>query len=262
MLDQIPADLENNAVIDLKAEATELSEEVEELTVEITEAIRTGRTRDMMATVERMLELKPKHRQANELYEKLASQTERKRPRKRKGRRKKQFQIPLPLFIAGSVAVLLLAGAYAAGWFDGSEPAVASSNTSPDHSTGGFRDPDEPSQGGRHEPRDDELKGFLSELDRQRGERPRLPGRADSPKEAFEKADRNDDGHIDPSEAPPYLLSRADADQDDAVTYPEFLEAFGKFGVDLFRPPASDRQKNGRFRSGTILESKPERETE
>lgn len=110
LLEQIPSDMENRGVVDLRAEASDLAGEVQSLTEDVEYAVQSGECEGMLPSVERLLELKPHHRQANELYEELFS-TKNARPeprpkRRSRGRRKKSMAVPLPAMIGGGCVAL------------------------------------------------------------------------------------------------------------------------------------------------------------
>lgn len=109
-LSQIPADLRNNTVNDLQAEADELVEEVRRLSDDVAHAVKSGIHDDMLPTVERLLELKPQHRQANDLYEKLFSNDRSARPARRSSSKGKSKAAPTidPKLIGGGAAAIVM----------------------------------------------------------------------------------------------------------------------------------------------------------
>lgn len=109
-LSQIPSDLSNNAVSDLKAEADDLAQEVRRLSDDVAHALQSGVHDDMLPTVERLLELKPQHRQANDLYEQLFSNDRAARPaRSRSSKSQSKTDVGVdPKLIGGAVAIALV----------------------------------------------------------------------------------------------------------------------------------------------------------
>lgn len=109
-LSQIPADLRNNTVKDLQAEADELVKEVRRLSDDVAHAVKSGIHDDMLQTVERLLELKPQHRQANDLYEQLFNAERAARPTRRSSSQRKSKSAPAidPKLIGGGVAAVVL----------------------------------------------------------------------------------------------------------------------------------------------------------
>ncbi|MGZ0169670.1 MAG: protein kinase domain-containing protein [Planctomycetales bacterium] len=110
-LSQIPADLRNNTVSDLKAEADDLVKEVRRLSDNVAHAVQSGVHDDMLPTVERLLELKPQHRQANDLYERLYSNDRVARPARSKtprGKSKARATVDPKLIGGAATAVVLL----------------------------------------------------------------------------------------------------------------------------------------------------------
>lgn len=122
-LSQIPPDLRNNSVSDLKAEADELIDEVRRLSDEVAQAVRSGVRDDMLPTVERLLELKPQHRQANDLYEQLfRSDRPARSTRGQRQRRTSQAALSFdPRLLAGGIAAIVALILLAAFWPDSAE---------------------------------------------------------------------------------------------------------------------------------------------
>ena len=109
-LSQIPADLRNNAVNDLQAEADDLVEEVRRLSDDVAHAVKSGIHDEMLPTVERLLELKPQHRQENDLYEQLLNAQRAVRSSRRSSSREKSKSASTidPKLIGGAAAAVVL----------------------------------------------------------------------------------------------------------------------------------------------------------
>ncbi len=253
-LGQIPADLRNNAVSDLKAEADDLVKEVRRLSDDVAHAVQSGVHDEMLPTVERLLELKPQHRQANDLYELLFSServartargtsTRGKSPR---GKSKAGASVD-PKLIGGAVATVVLLIGLLAFWPGGDsasgDQAEADTGTLPSSANGSASgEPDDNPPVNDGPPSDDGPPG----ADR--------PGRASGrPEDLFDRHDENRDGIIAGSEVPPYFTNKIDRDDDGEITLDELRRSMKEYGPDAFiRPPGADggrpRPRDGGFR--------------
>ena len=242
-LDQIPADLRNNTVSDLKVEADDLAKEVRRLSENVDHAIRSGVYDDMLPSVERLLELKPQHRQANDLYEKLYSNVREARPTRKKPQRGKSRPGSKldPRVIGGVVAAVVLLIGLLVFWPDSSSPpavetvadtgasvaqpdggsasgttsssAAAATPTGPKRSEPAVNDSD------ANDPNDGRqiIREFLKK-DRQR-----------TPEDFFAAFDENDDRRLSRTEVNPKLLARSDENGDDELDLEEVRSAFDHF---------------------------------
>ena len=228
LLEQIPADMENRGVVDLRAEASDLASEVQSLSEEIEYATQSGEYDGLLPSVERMLELKPNHRQANDLYEELYS-TKNTRPepkRKSRSRKKKAATVPVPAMIGGGgvalaavVGVVMLLGGDTDDSVNPPEEiaAVVDSSPSPPNEqpvppeqTDAISSPPFNGQGGKGKPR------F-------------------TPEELMARFDENNDNSLTADEVPGVLMKRLDRDGDRILT------------LDELKNPGRDRQGDGDF---------------
>lgn len=216
LLDQIPPDMENRAVVDMKAEAGDFSAEVQSLSEEVEYAVQTGELEGMLPSVERLLELKPNHRKASELYDELYSAkntrpaSSQRRPRKRK----KKAALSIPAMIGGGCAVLAVIALVVI--FGGDDPedtgttdgTVASSTAGSDAGA----NPVEPANDLPVEPGD------------------RQPGQAfgqfpKTPEGILARFDEDDDGKLSQQEVPRTLMKRLDRNGDRILSLEELQEA-------------------------------------
>lgn len=243
-LSQIPVDLRNNTVSDLKAEADDLAEEVKRLSDDVAHAVQTGVHDDMLPTVERLLELKPQHRQANDLYEQLYNAGREARPSLSQKQRKKspagsQPDLRLIGGAAAAVVVLIVAVMFWPGDSDGSGNSVASSPaaTQPDAGnvavvppeaiaastpTGPKRVQDADSEG------NDGRKQILEFLRKDR--------RA-TPEDFMMAFDTNSDRQLDRTEVNSKLIARSDENGDAELSLEEVRLTFD----DIFGGPPGRR---------------------
>lgn len=208
LLDQIPADMENRAVVDMKAEAGDLSAEVEALTEEVEYAVQLGEYEGMLPSVERLLELKPNHRQANEIYEELFSAKKARpadaQPRKRRRKKKTSSAIPIPWLIGGgSLLAVVVVGAIYSGRNNAddtpTEPSIVSTDTDP------VAIPASPA----------EPAPFDSQLDEPNGQASASPG------VIFARLDVNEDGQLTEDEVSRVMVKRLDRNGDEVITLDE-----------------------------------------
>ena len=280
-LDQIPKDLRSNAVSDLKAEADDLVKEVKRLSDDVAHATQSGVHDEMLPTVERLLELKPQHRQANDLYEQLYSServtkstrsvsTRGKSPR---GKSKTSASVD-PKLIGGTVAAVVLLVAIVAFWPRGNpapknrlkvdkgtaksdgndsisdEPAVAASS-----STGmkQIQDRDENSNN------DWQLARQFLKANHHR-----------TPEDLFAQFDRNDDRRLDESEINPKMIVQFDQSNDFKLDLEEVRHIFDKivgrprgpennYQGELSTPLAGSPDDNPPFDKGPPRENRPGR---
>ena len=255
-LSQIPADLRNNAVNDLQAEADDLVEEVSRLSDDVAHAVKSGIHDEMLPTVERLLELKPQHRQANDLYEQLLNAQRAVRSSRRSSSREKSKSASTidPKLIGGAAAAVVLliclfvfwpnsdavsdsqtvvdAGAASSGSVDASHDgeAVAVSTATPSARLGS----DEIDAADARQP----IRDFLKD-DRRR-----------TPEEFFLAFDKNDDRRLGQSEINPKMVARFDQNDDGQLDLEEVRDIFdqivggrprGLAGNDRYdRPPSQD----------------------
>jgi serine/threonine protein kinase len=242
-LGQIPADLRNDTVSDLKAEADDLVKEVRRLSDDVDHAIRSGVYDDMLPSVERLLELKPQHRQANELYEKLYSNVREARPaRKTPQRRKSRPGSKLdPRAIGGAVAAAVVLIGLLVFWPDNSSPTAGESF---DDSGADIAQPDSGAKSGTtgssavaatpdgppfdNSPLTDGPPGA--------GRPGRGPG--GRPDDIFRRHDRNADAILTGEEIPPFFSDKIDRDSDGEVTFDELRKTMKELGAKAFLLPA------------------------
>lgn len=247
LLEQIPSDMENRGVVDLRAEATDLASEVQSLSEEIEYATQSGEYDGLLPSVERMLELKPNHRQANDLYEELYS-TKNTRPepsRKTRGRKKKSAAIPVPAMVGGGcVALAAIVGLviFFGGDSDDLNPpeeiaaAVDSLPTppveqrAPPEDGGNFLRPPVNGQPGQGKPR------F-------------------TPEDLMARFDANKDGSLSVDEVPGVLMKRLDRDGDRVLTLDELRKNHpGRQGEGDFLAEFDLGQSGGQPRPGEFPE--------
>lgn len=243
-LSQIPTDLRNNAVSDLKAEADDLTKEVRRLSDDVAHALQSGVHDDMLPTVERLLELKPQHRQANDLYEQLFSNDRAARPvRSRSSKSKSKADVD-PKLIGGAVAVVVVICLFLF-WPNGDstsdEQTVANAG-----STGTAAVPrtgDESSARTNPTP-----PARIPSAETGPPEENR-PGRGfGRPEDIFARHDENDDGVLVRSEFPPFFgnrIGKIDRDGDGEVTLDELRRTMKELGPDAF-PPRPPGENGGR----------------
>jgi len=244
-LSQIPVDLRNNTVNDLQSEADDLAKEVRRLSDDVAHAVRSGVHDDMLPTVERLLELKPQHRQANDFYEQLYRSNREARPTRKTRQRGTSTITQLnPGLIGGGVAAVLLLIGLIAFWpkgtttsddqtvadADSAQAALADSLTTNESATV-FTPPTGPKRAkGADESSNDErqpIRDFLQE-DRRR-----------TPEDFFDVFDRNDDRRLSRSEISLRMIQRFDQTDDAELDIDEVRAIFNQV-VGCPRPPAGD----------------------
>mgnify|MGYP001206617562 CR=1 FL=1 len=216
LLGQIPSDMENRAVVDLKAEASDLHEEVQTLSEEVEHAVQSGYGASMLPSVERLLELKPNHRQANELYEELFSAKNARptQPTSRKRRsRKKSAAVPVPWLIGGGIAVLAAGVLLAMVLPDGNDadvstgqPTLASSGTADDA------------------PAADVVTAVVDPPGTSVATAPRATDSVQmpvTPETIFARLDRNGDQQLSDDEVSRVMFKRLDKNEDGVITLDE-----------------------------------------
>lgn len=245
-LSQIPNDLRNNAVSDLKAEADDLVREVRRLSDDVAHALQSGVHDDMLPTVERLLELKPQHRQANDLYEQLFSNDRAARPvRSRSSKSKSKADVSVdPKLIGGAVAVALVICLFLF-WPSGDD--TSDNQTVADAGSTGTaavsRTGDESSARTNPAPpaRIPSAETVPPEENR--------PGRGfGRPEDIFARHDENDDGVLVRSEFPPFFgnrIGKIDRNGDGEVTLDELRRTMKELGPDAF-PPRPPGENGGR----------------
>lgn len=231
-LSRIPADLRNHSVSDMKAEADELIDEVRRLSDEVAHALRSGVHDDMLPVVERLLELKSQHRQANELYELLfRNRDDADSDRGGKRSRTSRAGFPLDPRLAGgfavAVVVLILLAVFWPGRGDDSPIGRGSKSDitrlpDRDEASG---NPASPAQGGKgsrvNVAGDDRLdlallpvREFLSN------------NRRRTPEDFLKAFDSNADRQLDESEISAVLIARFDRSGDSRLNLGEVRSAF------------------------------------
>ncbi len=249
-LGQIPKDLRSNAVADLKAEADDLVKEVQRLSDDVAHAAQSGVHDEMLPTVERLLELKPQHRQANDLYEQLYSSERVARPtrststRGKSSRGKSKADVSVdPKLIGGAVAAVVLLIGLVAFWPSGdsasedqAEPDTGASQPAVNDSV-----PDEPAvaassstgpkrvEGTNENSSDDRLmvREFLK-ADRRR-----------TPEDFFLQFDKNDDRRLGQTEISLKMIVRFDQSNDRELDLEEVRAIFDQI-VGRPRGPGND----------------------
>ncbi|MDA0806493.1 MAG: protein kinase [Planctomycetota bacterium] len=262
-LSQIPADLRNNAVNDLQAEADDLVEEVRRLSDDVAHAVKSGIHDEMLPTVERLLELKPQHRQANDLYEQLFNAQRAVRSGRRSSSREKPKSASTidPKLIGGAAAAVVLliclfvfwpnsdavsdsqtvvdAGVAPSGSVEASDDreAVADSTATPPARLGS----DEIDANARQP-----IREFLKD-DRRR-----------TPEDFFLAFDRNDDRRLGQSEINPTMVARFDQNDDGQLDIEEVRDIFDQIVGGRPRGLASnDRYDRPLSQDGPPLDESP-----
>lgn len=227
-LEQIPADLRNHSVSDLIAEADDLVDEVRRLSDDVEHAVRSGVNDGMQTVVERLLELKPQHRQANDLYEELYSSARESRPTHRK---KKTAAAKIDSrIIAGAVAVIALIGLFMFWPDDNSQTGDdgAGENNAATGQAGG--DADTNGDAATSQPKRVDLDDDVSDEQYFR----ELLRDSNSPTDLFRKLDTNDNGVLVKGEVKLRFIKRADMNGDGEITIAEARAVFDRF---VGRPP-------------------------
>ena len=251
-LDQIPKDLRSNAVSDLKAEANDIVKEVKRLSDDVAHATQSGVHDEMLPTVERLLELKPQHRQANDLYEQLYSSKRGARPTRSastrgkspRGKSKTGTSVD-PKLIGGTVAAVVLLVVIVAFWprsnsDPGDQIKVDTGTAQPDgndsisselaiaasSSTGTKR------VEGRDENSNDDWQLARESL---------KTNRHRTPEDLFSHFDRNDDRRLGQSEINPEIISQFDQNNDLKLDIQEVRDSFDQI-FDRPRGPRNDDQ--------------------
>lgn len=237
LLDQIPEDQRNNTVNDLHAEASDLADEVRQLSDEVEYAIESGQNDGMLPTVERLLELKPQHRQANDLYNELFDSARSTKSSSRKssrsgGSRKGKTQ-PDPKIIGGGIAgVLLLCGIIYA--LTGGDDASVPTDTSEVVTSAVPENAEQPSDG-LPETAADGPPQQPDRIDSRPFDEDFAPlhdgpgGRLLAAAEALTRLDKNEDGVLGVSEIGAGLLAKIDRNRDDQIDPSELRDAIEAF---------------------------------
>jgi serine/threonine protein kinase len=243
-LSQIPADLRNNTVKDLKAEADDLVEEVRRLSDDVAHAVKSGIHDDMLPTVERLLELKPQHRQANDLYEQLFNAARVARPTRKSSSRGKSKATPTidPKLIGGGVAAVVLLICLVVFWpeseaaSDNQTVADAGSTESGTPGSGQGGDTTTVSPTAAPPARLD-----TEENDGAPGENRPGRGPGGRPEDLFDRHDLDSNGVISAKEVPPFFTDKIDRNDDGEITLDELRRTMKELGQEAFlRPPIGE----------------------
>jgi tetratricopeptide (TPR) repeat protein len=254
-LGQIPKDLRSNAVSDLKAEADDLIKEVQRLSDDVAHAVQSGVHDGMLPTVERLLELKPQHRQANDLYEQLYSSERIARPTRGKSPRGKspRGKSPRgkskagpsvdPKLIGGAVAAVVLLIGLVVFWPNGDSDSENQADVNTGTSQSGANDsvPDATAvaaasptgpkriEGADENSNDDRqlIRDFLKD-DRHR-----------TPEDFFIQFDKNDDRRLGQTEISLKMIVRFDQSNDRELDLEEVRVIFDQI-VGRPRGPGND----------------------
>lgn len=110
LLDRIPPQLSSSRILaDMRADARELSDELAQLSF-IMQSPKSIDQTELLYVVERILELKPDHRQANDLYDRLSQENATRRQSKRKTRHSSRSSKSKPVYLWGlGLLVVVLA---------------------------------------------------------------------------------------------------------------------------------------------------------
>ena len=253
-LGQIPADLRNNTVKDLQAEADELVEEVRSLSDDVAHAVKSGIHDDMLPTVERLLELKPQHRQANDLYEHLFNAERVARPTRRSSSRGKSKSTPAidPKLIGGAVAAVVLLICLVVFWPDGeSAPdnqTVADAGSMPTGTLGSNQGGNTTTMSPKAAPPARLDSSEFDDADVRKPIREFLKeDRRRTPEDFFNAFDKNDDRRLGQTEIDRKMIARFDQSDDGELDLEEVRSIFdqmvgrhrGLASNDRNEPPAS-----------------------
>ena len=263
-LSQISVDLRNNTVNDLQAEADDLVEEVRRLSDDVAHAVQSGIHDDMLPTVERLLELKPQHRQANDLYEQLYNTARVASPARRsssRGKSKTDESID-PKLIGGGVAAIVLLIWLVLFWPSGdaaSDNQTLADTGSPETGTPSLGPGDETiiasstaSPPARLDSAENDeadvrkpIREFLKE-DRRR-----------TPEDFFAAFDKNDDRRLGRTEISPKMIVRFDQSNDGELDLEEVRSIFDQ----MVGPPRglanNDRNDHPPSQDGSPLDEPP-----
>jgi serine/threonine protein kinase len=239
-LSQIPADLRNNTVNDLQAETDDLIEEVRRLSDDVAHAVTSGIHDDMLPTVERLLELKPQHRQANDLYEQLFKADRVARPARRSSSKGKSKATPTidPKLIGGGAAAVVLLICLFVFWPSGD--AASDNQTVADAGSTETGTPSLAQSG-------DTTSTASPPLDEPPfndgppGENRPGRGPGGRPEDLFDRHDLDSDGIISPKEVPPFFTDKIDRNEDGEITLDELRRTMKELGQEAFlRPPIGE----------------------
>ena len=249
-LGQIPADLRNNSVSDLKAEADDLVKEVRRLSDDVAHAVQSGVHDDMLPTVERLLELKPQHRQANDLYEKLFSNDRAARPtrsastRGKSPRGKSKTGVSVdPKLIGGAVGAVVLLIALVAFWPSGDSASEDQTDVNTGAAQPAVNDsvPDEPAVAAASPAGPKRVEGAdeNSSDDRQLVREFLKADRRRTPEDFFSQFDKNDDRRLGQTEISLKMITRFDQSNDRQLDLEEVRAIFDQI-VGRPRGPGND----------------------
>lgn len=280
LLEQIPEDMTTAPILDLRAEARDLTEEVGLLSLQVEQATRTGDFEDMLPVVQRLLELKPQHRQAADLYEQLFQpgttapiQMARTPGRHRANRTELTPAQKLVIGSAASAALLIGLMIYVTrpepqAAFADAAPASADRPHSvpgttpsklpeppqsmpPDRSPVSEPPVSPPPANDRRIAQADSFEPELFPLEAEGdGRRPFPPGPPQSAADFFRILDRNEDRKVDEFEIPPHLndlRGMLDPDDDGQVTLAELERAWPEIKRELPKRRLDERRRPGPF---------------